>query len=543
MGLRGEYKAFNTALRSLYGRELLTLAEDNRPFDFDDTLFDEAAKAVYQNGGFDVSCLAEPQARAVMEETMRAIDTAISSALPHEVPDTIRYALENNAFVFSGFKTFHALREVGLSMLTEKGNIKPFGDFLADVKKINAQYNHNYLYAEYNHALGATQMAAKWHDFEQDGDKYNLQYRTAGDDKVREEHAILNGTTLPPSDPFWDMFLPPNGWNCRCTAVQVRKNKYPTSAPELAMKRGQNCTEGAKKAIFRYNAGKSLQLFPPKHPYYKAPTEAKKVIEQVTQEAIREKRIGKLREQLPDTLTDTEKDAIAANNYELEQALGITVGKPMTMEEADKQNANPAYVPKYLIDESGMYRDKYARYRLNPAYDKKRDEPNGINCQTCAPAYALRLMGFNVTAKPNTHGSKLEYLSRGMQCWEAWKNTDGTPAQHTSLNGWLEAKGYQKVTPKRYLQFFDEVCKEVGVYELSIGWKGGGGHATILQRFADGTLRYIEPQADNSEGSGYEWKNLEYLANEGATKNHVCRGIMRIDNKLFNIGFIDIFNK
>ena len=78
---------------------------------------------------------------------------------------------------------------------------------------------------------------------------------------------------------------------------------------------------------------------------------------------------------------------------------------------------------------------------------------------------------------------------------------------------------------------------------MSLGWKGGDGHATILQRFADGTLRYIEPQADNSEGSGYEWKNLEYLANEGATKNHVCRGIMRIDNKLFNIGFIDIFNK
>lgn len=269
MGLRNGYKAFNAALRSLYGRELLTLSEGGRPFDFDDALFDEAAKTVYQNGGFDISCLTEPQAQALINETLRVIDTAVGSALPHEVPDTIRYALENNAFVFSGFKTFHALREVGLSMLTEKGDIKPFGEFLTDVKQINAQYNHNYLYAEYNHALGAAQMAAKWHNFEQDGDRYNLQYRTAGDDKVREEHAILNGTTLPPSDPFWDMFLPPNGWNCRCTAVQVRKNKYPASDPELAMKRGKNCTEGTKKAIFRYNAGKSLQLFPPKHPYFK----------------------------------------------------------------------------------------------------------------------------------------------------------------------------------------------------------------------------------------------------------------------------------
>ena len=269
MGLRSSYKAFNTALCSLYGRELFTLADSDRPFDFDDALFDEAAKAVYQNGGFDVSYLTEPQAQALIIETLRVLDTAIASGLPHEVPETLRYALENNAFVFSGFKTFHALREVGLSMLTEKGDIKPFNDFLTDVKKINAQYNHNYLYAEYNHAVGAAQMAAKWHDFEQDGDRYYLQYRTAGDDKVREEHAALNGTTLPPSDPFWELFLPPNGWNCRCTAVQVRKNKYTPSDPELAMQRGNECTEGAKRAIFRYNAGKSLQLFPPKHPYYK----------------------------------------------------------------------------------------------------------------------------------------------------------------------------------------------------------------------------------------------------------------------------------
>ena len=64
MGLRNSYKSFNTALRSLYGRELLTLADGDSPFDFDDNLFDEAAKTVYQNGGFDVSCLTEPQAQA-----------------------------------------------------------------------------------------------------------------------------------------------------------------------------------------------------------------------------------------------------------------------------------------------------------------------------------------------------------------------------------------------------------------------------------------------------------------------------------------------
>ncbi|MBR5860425.1 MAG: minor capsid protein, partial [Bacteroidaceae bacterium] len=151
------------------------------------------------------------------------------------------------------------MREIGLSMLTDKGDIKPFNDFMADVRKINQQYNHNYLYAEYNHAVGTSLMAAKWHDFEQDGDRYNLQYRTANDDKVREEHALLHETTLPVNDPFWDKYYPPNGWNCRCTVVQVRKDKYQTSDPALAMLRGDNCTDGAKQKMFRYNPGKTME--------------------------------------------------------------------------------------------------------------------------------------------------------------------------------------------------------------------------------------------------------------------------------------------
>lgn len=517
MGLRSGYKAFNTALEVLYKSELLTLADkDKHPFYFDNTLFEAAARLVYDSRRFEVSLLEDPAARAVIEETLRVLSTAIDSGLPHEVPATLRHALENNAFIFSGFKTFHAMREVGISMITEKGDIKPFGDFLTDVRKINEKYNHNYLYAEYNHALGAAQMAAKWHDFEQDGDKYNLQYRTAGDDKVREEHALLHGTTLPPSDPFWERFYPPNGWNCRCTVVQVRKNKYPLSDPELANKRGENCTDGIKRQIFRYNAGKTLELFPPKHPYMKVPKEAKGIIQKISAEEMRLKRIQDMVTELPDNLTQEEKQAIATHNIELEKALDVVKGKLMTVEEADKQHANP-------------------NYGKGRAY--------GINCQTCTPAYVLRTLGFNVTAKPNTPNSKLDYLSRGTNAWEIWKNPDGTQAIHTSVNEWLVRKKYKLMNEKRWLEFFNETCKEVGIYGLSIGWKRGGGHMTVLQRFPDGELRYIEPQHDNSQGSGRENNDLNYLARNGSTKQHNCRGIMRIDNKLFDTAFIEIFDK
>lgn len=252
----------------MYSDTLLELSDASDGPDFDDTAFFDAAGMVYNAGGFDVSQLSTPEARRLIAETLAQLNRAIVSGLSYEVPETLRHALENNAFIFSGFKAYHTLREVGLSLTTDTGEIKPFETFRRDVEKVNNQYNHNYLYAEYNHAVGSSLMAERWQQIERDGDRYDLQYRTAQDDRVREDHAILHGTTLPPSDPFWSLYLPPNGWNCRCTAVQVRKGKYPQSDPALSMLRGNNCTEAAKQQIFRFNPGKTLQLFPPKHPYF-----------------------------------------------------------------------------------------------------------------------------------------------------------------------------------------------------------------------------------------------------------------------------------
>lgn len=526
---------------SLYERDLLELADVPERPDFDDSAFFDAAGMVYNAGGFEASQLTTPEARRLIAETLKQLKTAIVSGIPHKVPEAVRYALENNAFIFSGFKAYHTLREVGLSLVTDNGDIKPFETFRHDVEAVNNRYNHNYLYAEYNHAVGASLMASRWQQIEKDGDRYDLQYRTVQDDLVREDHAILHGTTLPPSDPFWSLYMPPNGWNCRCTAVQVRKGKYPASDPELAMLRGNNCTETAKQQIFRFNPGKDLQLFPPKHPYYKAPEAAKQVIEQMSEEQQREQRIAEIITELPKTLTDDQKKAIAEHCLELEKALGITKGKPMSVDDADRQAANPNHVEEFILDPKGEYVDKAGNhYRRNPDYDAAKHKRFSINCQTCAPAYALRLMGFNVTAKGKTLGTKMDYLSR-QHSFEAWKNTDGSTAVPTLTCDWMAAKKYKQMSPKRYEEFFNDVCKDTGVYILTIGWKRGGGHATILQRFADGTLSYIEPQ-HFVETKGAK-RSISELCRSGATKPIATRGILRVDDKLFNIDFIDIFEK
>ncbi|MDD3687552.1 MAG: phage minor head protein [Bacteroidales bacterium] len=194
--------------------------------------------------------------------------------IKYDVPELMLNSLRQNAYVFSGFKAYHELKEASTLLITEDGKIKSFNAFKQDVLQIHEAYNVNYLQAEYNFAVQSAQMAAKWNDFEKDGDDYNLQYRTAGDEKVRADHAVLNGTTLPASDPFWIEYVPPLDWNCRCTIVQVLKDKFELSNSQDAIDNGIKATtrenaEGVNKAaMFRFNPGKTMTLFPDKHPYF-----------------------------------------------------------------------------------------------------------------------------------------------------------------------------------------------------------------------------------------------------------------------------------
>ena len=110
-------------------------------------------------------------------------------------------------------------------------------------------------------------MAAKWEDFMQDGDRYNLQYRTQRDKRVRPAHAALDRVTLPITAPFWQDYFPPNGWNCRCTVVQVLKEKYPVTPHDEAMTLGEEATAGDTRGIFHFNPGIEQRTFPDYNPY------------------------------------------------------------------------------------------------------------------------------------------------------------------------------------------------------------------------------------------------------------------------------------
>lgn len=229
-------------------------------------LFDGMMQTLFRQQGahLDIEILETPKMQEFIEAHASVLDSSFEKV---KMSDLMRRRLTRSNYIFSGMKTFHELNEAFPSLLDEDGSRKPFERFLNDVRKIDEKYNGNYLRAEYNFVVSSAEMAARWEGFMEDGDRYHLQYRTANDGKVRPEHAAMHGITLPPSDSFWEEFYPPNGWNCRCTVIQVRKSKHPATDHEEAMALGELATGRDSKGIFRFNPGKEGKSVPDYNPY------------------------------------------------------------------------------------------------------------------------------------------------------------------------------------------------------------------------------------------------------------------------------------
>lgn len=266
----------------------IQLTDDKAPT-LNKRIFDAATKWLHQNKAFEAENLSAQAPAALVYEINRvfahALNQGLQAGIKYQIPTELTRALKQNVFVFSGLKAYHELKQASLLLLDENGAIKPWNSFKQEMTALHQTYNVNYLNAEYNFAAATAQMAAKWNDFEQDGDQYNLQFRTSSDEKVRASHAALHNTTLPKDDPFWNSYTPPLDWKCRCTVVQVLKNKYPASNSTEAVAKGETATTRIDKkgvnrsAMFRFNPGKQKVIFPENHPYFKVQQGVRDVVD------------------------------------------------------------------------------------------------------------------------------------------------------------------------------------------------------------------------------------------------------------------------
>jgi len=174
---------------------------------------------------------------------------------------TLRGYLTANVQRFSGFKTYAVQQEMTRKLYDDEGVIRPFADFRTDALAVHQVYNVDYLRTEYNQAVASAQMASKWTSFSEGG---LLRYDTAGDDRVRHDHAVYDGIVRPKNDPFWDEHMPPCDWACRCSVTEVDDDTAVTPDAKLL---GLPSVPDEFKA----NVGRTGEIFGPEHPYFDVP--------------------------------------------------------------------------------------------------------------------------------------------------------------------------------------------------------------------------------------------------------------------------------
>ncbi len=182
-------------------------------------------------------------------------------------PDSLAYQLmEYNLFEFSESKTEARLAAMtDLLLDQDKNEIRSEADFKKLANERVANLNQNYLTTEYNLSVAVGQNSAAYHRFlaEKDTVTSYVQYQTAGDSKVRNEHAKLDGKIFNLSDREAMKLFPPNGHGCRCEFTQY--NQTPKSGEVMSGKVAQEMLNADNanwsKSQFNINRGDLKEVF------------------------------------------------------------------------------------------------------------------------------------------------------------------------------------------------------------------------------------------------------------------------------------------
>lgn len=175
--------------------------------------------------------------------------------------------LVDNLAVFSAAKTYQQVNDTANFLFTAAGNKNTLGNFKKAAGEIFDTYNNNWLKTEFNTAVGQSQSANNWLQYEDQAEALPyLKYQTAKDERVRHEHADLDGIIKPVNDRFWDNNAPLNGFNCRCRLIQLEDGPV-TNLANLEKQLGRPLEK--PHPLFRLNPAKSQVIFDETaHPYF-----------------------------------------------------------------------------------------------------------------------------------------------------------------------------------------------------------------------------------------------------------------------------------
>lgn len=232
-----------------------------------DDIFDDFAKQCYAAKGKGAKIGKDvyfKTAEKLTDGMMKGLET--SGIGKNDAPTNLLAAkFRQNIYAFSAAKTTAEYNAMAEALTDKNGKLLTFNQFRANVDKINVLYNETWLKTEYDTAVAKAQSSVEWDKFVAEKDKYPyLIYKTMEDDRVRPDHAILDGIKRPVDDSFWKTYYPPNGWNCRCYAIQ---DDSPHGVTPQSTTYAKQRKAGVAK-YFKGNSGQNPVLFDEQHPYY-----------------------------------------------------------------------------------------------------------------------------------------------------------------------------------------------------------------------------------------------------------------------------------
>lgn len=177
--------------------------------------------------------------------------------------------MEYNLFEFSTSKTEARLASVSQLLIDKEAlQIRSKSDFFKEAEKITTDFNRTWLETEYNLSVAVGQNSANYVRFMDEKDTVTnlVRYETAGDNKVRSEHQLLNGKVFDLNDSSARDLWPPNAYGCRCEMVQhLGESNTVISKGSTAKKL---LGDSFKDSQFDINRGDTQQVFSKKQ-YYK----------------------------------------------------------------------------------------------------------------------------------------------------------------------------------------------------------------------------------------------------------------------------------
>ncbi|MDP9990922.1 SPP1 gp7 family putative phage head morphogenesis protein [Variovorax boronicumulans] len=139
--------------------------------------------------------------------------------------DDLAGPVHGKVFTVTGATKTDLVRDLHRSITSAIENGTTITDFRKDFDKAVQQHGWQYKGKRgwrtsviFDTNMRSARMAGRWKQLQDGKDRRPfLQYRTAGDARVRPQHRQWNSLIYAVDDAFWQTHYPPNGWGCRCT--------------------------------------------------------------------------------------------------------------------------------------------------------------------------------------------------------------------------------------------------------------------------------------------------------------------------------------